>query len=109
MAVGWIWTDNLRPLLVELGLLVSYRFDDSDWIAVEYGLAGTDSESGPWFEYPIGHLMAKMALEPGADEMTSVLVEGATAAELQKIRWLGDMVRNWHLADAASVDRPRQA
>jgi len=26
--IGWIWTDNLRPLLVELCRLVGYRFDD---------------------------------------------------------------------------------
>jgi hypothetical protein len=29
----WLDMDGLlRPLLVELGLLVGYRFDDSDWV-----------------------------------------------------------------------------
>ena len=36
--LGWIWTGNLRPFLVELGRLTGYGFDDSDWIAVEYGI-----------------------------------------------------------------------
>jgi hypothetical protein len=96
VGLGWIWTDNLRPLLTEIGLLVRYRFDDSDWIAVEYGVLGTDSEAGRWFDYPIGHMLASVALEPGADEMASVRVDGATEAELQKIRWLASLMRNWH-------------
>ncbi len=72
MDFGWIWTDNLRPLLVETGLLASYPFEESDWIAVDHGLAMTDSEAGPWFDYPVGHIMVSMALEPGAGEMVSV-------------------------------------
>jgi hypothetical protein len=99
--IGWIWTDNLRPLLVELGLLAGYRFDDSDWIAVEYGITATDSEAGRWFDYPVGQMRVSIALEPGADEMASVSVGGATEAELEKVRQLGALMRNWHLCDAS--------
>ena len=87
--LGWIRTDNLRPLLAELSPLVGYGFDDSDWIAVEHGIRGTDSEAGPWFEYPVGRIGARLALEPGADEMVSVQLDGASKSEQQKIRWLG--------------------
>jgi len=66
---GWIWTENLRPFLVELGRLTGYGFDDSDWIAVEYGIQGTDSEAGPWFSYPVGRIRVRLALEPGVDEI----------------------------------------
>jgi hypothetical protein len=97
--LGWIWTDNLRPLLMELALLVGYQFDDSDWIAVEHGMQGTDSEAGPWFEYPVGNLLVTAAFEPGADEMVSVNLEGASESEREKIRWLGDLMRNWQLSD----------
>jgi hypothetical protein len=96
---GWIWTDNLRPLLVEIGLLASYPFEESDWIAVDHGLAMTDSEAGPWFDYPVGHIMVGMALEPGAGEMVSVRIDAATDTELAKIRWLSDLMRNWHLSN----------
>lgn len=44
MDLGWIWAVNLRPLLMGLCILAGYRFDDSDWIAVERGMRGTDSE-----------------------------------------------------------------
>jgi hypothetical protein len=46
--LGWNWTGNLRPFLVELGRLIGYGFDDSDWIAVEYRIQGTHSEAAPW-------------------------------------------------------------
>ena len=101
--LGWIWTDNLRPLLVEIGLLADYRFDESDWIAAEHGLAMTDSEAGPWFDYPIGHILVSTALEPGAGEMVIVRVDEATDTELEKIRWLGHLMRNWHLSEDSPV------
>lgn len=71
MDTGWVWADNLRPLLVELGLLAGYQFDDSDWLAVEHGITATDCEAGPWFDYPVGHFHVSIALEPGADEHAS--------------------------------------
>lgn len=99
MNLGWIWADNLRPLLVELSLLAGYRFGDFDWIAVEHGLRGTDSETGPWFEYSLGRISVTVAFEPGADEMVSVTLDGASESEQERIRWLGSLMQNWHLSD----------
>jgi len=96
--LGWIWTGNLRPFLVELGRLTGYGFDDSDWIAVEYGIQGTDGEAGPWFSYPVGRIGVMLALEPGAEEMVTVKVDGASPAEEDRIGWLGNLVREWHLS-----------
>lgn len=103
MDLGWIWTANLRPVLVELCILTGCRFDDSDWVAVEHGMLGTDSEAGLWFEYPLGQIRVTAAFEPGAAEMVRVKVEGARECEQEKIRWLGDIVRNWLLKDASKV------
>jgi hypothetical protein len=98
MNLGWIWADNLRPLLVELALLTGYRFGDADWIAVENGMRGTDSEVGPWFEYPLGHVSVTAAFEPGADEMVSVRLDGANESEQERIRWLRGLMQNWHFS-----------
>jgi hypothetical protein len=38
-----------------------------------------------------------LALEPGADEMVSVKIDGAAESEQQQIVWLGHIMRNWHL------------
>jgi hypothetical protein len=96
--LGWIWTGNLRPLAAELARLTGYQFSDSDWIAIEYGVQQTDSEAGQWFEYPVGRLVVTLALEPGADEMVSVKIDGAAESEQQQIVWLGHIMRNWHLS-----------
>jgi hypothetical protein len=45
--------------------------------------------------------MVTAAFEPGANEMVSVRLDGATEAEAEKIRWLGDLMRSWHLTDTA--------
>jgi hypothetical protein len=101
--LGWIWTDNLRALFAELALLAGYQFDDSDWIAVEYGIQGTDSEAGPWFDYPVGQIVVTLALEPGADEVVSVKVGRAAGSERQQIGWLGDLMRSWHFSEQGPV------
>lgn len=93
-----MWTDNLRPLAVELARMADYSLSDSDWTALGHGLRETDAEGGRWFEYPLGHVTIRAALEPGADEMVSVSVDGAAADEQQRIGWLGDIMRNWHLS-----------
>ena len=103
MSLGWIWTDNLRPLLTEIGLLVEYRFDDSDWTAFQAAILETDSEAGRWFDYQIRHILVSVALEPGADEVASVRTDAATEAELEKIRWLISLMQNWHLSDASGT------
>jgi hypothetical protein len=47
-------------------------------------------------------IQVSIALEPGADEMTSVKVGMASEAGLEKVRWLGALMRTWHLRDASS-------
>lgn len=49
----------------QLGLLVGYRFDNLDWIAVEYGVTASDSEASPWFDYPVGHIRGQHRPELG--------------------------------------------
>jgi hypothetical protein len=66
---------------------------------VEHGIQGTDSDAGPWFEYPVGRVRVTVAFEPGADEMVSVKLDGARESEQNRIRWLGILMRNWHLSD----------
>jgi hypothetical protein len=97
--LGWIWADNLRPLLTELPSWPVYRFGDADWTAVEHSLRGTDSQAGPWLEYPLGRVSATVAFEPGADEMVSVKLDEAGESDQERIRWLGNLMRNWHLSD----------
>lgn len=100
MNLGWIWPCNLRPRFTELAMLENYQFDDSDWLAIGQGVIGTDSEAGRWFSYPVGSLTIWLALEPGADEMISVKVDGAEDdPERQQIGWLAGITRNWQLSD----------
>jgi hypothetical protein len=97
MNVGWILTVNLRPFLEILSHELRYDFDASDWTAVEFGLAGTDSEHGPWFDYPVGQLTVNVAFEPGADEMVSIRIDGDTARTQAKIDWLTDLLRTYEV------------
>lgn len=57
----------------------------------------TESEQGPWFEYPIGGISVQVALEPGASEMVSVTVDGASSGDREMCEWLANIMRNWHL------------
>jgi hypothetical protein len=37
--------------------------------------------------------------------MVSVKVGGETEAEAEKIRWLGNLMRNWHVSNASPTTR----
>ena len=53
LAAKWVFPQNVRPLASYLSHLVGYKFDEADWIAIEFGLAKSYSELGLWFRYPI--------------------------------------------------------
>lgn len=99
MKLGWIWQSNLRPFLTELALVAGYPFDDSDWIAVEYGVRGTDSEAGIWFEYPVGRLTAKLGKENGH---VIVEVSGDVSGEESRLTWITHIMQNWYLTNRES-------
>ena len=95
--LGWIWTENLRPFLEVLAVLTEYQFDESDWHAFTAAVDGTDSERGPWFDYPFGSATVAVAREPGAGEMLSVRVENIGDEWHDRLRWTSDIMRNWRL------------
>jgi hypothetical protein len=94
--VGWILTDNLRPFVETVAFLLGYRFDESDWSAFEAGLPSTDSERGPWFEYPLAGASVEVALEPGAEEMVQLRFTGLGHLE-DRVAFLGELARNYLL------------
>jgi len=93
--LGWIWTDNLRPFLELASTLVGYSFDDSDWTAVSAGVPGTDSEDGPWFDYPIGPSLLHVALEPGASEMVQLMLDAVPDRVADRLQWTSDIMRDY--------------
>lgn len=70
LASTWVFPPNVRPLAAFLSHLVNYRFDDTDWAAIDFGIESSDSERGVWFTYPLhGELRVELALaaEPEAE------------------------------------------
>lgn len=94
--LGWLWTENLRPLLEILSSLVSYGFDDLDWTAIEAGIVGTDSETSVWFEYPLAAATVHIAHELGAEEMVSVRIDGVEGRP--EIELLDDIMREYKVS-----------
>lgn len=81
VAAGWIWETNLRPFCESLAAEVAYDFDDSDWLAIDTALPGTDDEQplSAWYVYPlVGRRRVELhvAQSVGGGEV-SVSVQGA--------------------------------
>ncbi|MGW2828843.1 hypothetical protein [Streptomyces sp. NPDC001286] len=55
VAEGWIRETNLRAFCESLAAEVAYDFDDSDWLAIDTALPGTDDEQprSAWYTYPL--------------------------------------------------------
>ncbi len=67
---NWVCPESVRALVSFVSHLVGYRFDDADWVAIEFGIEGTDAERDLWFSYPIVGVPTveiAFAAEPEAD------------------------------------------
>ncbi len=42
---GWVWSCNVRPALAWMAFYVGYRFDATDWQAVEAALLSTAADA----------------------------------------------------------------
>ena len=65
---NWLKRDNLKGFLVALSTLIEYRFDSSDWDAVETGLESGTGDSS-WFTYPlVGQVIIQVAISRRVEE-----------------------------------------
>jgi hypothetical protein len=82
---GWVWPENVQPMLRLLSGYIGYAFDDSDWQAVEAALPETDADDhDAWYAYPLlgsPPLTVALAQNVGA-EPVAVRVSGARDAVL---------------------------
>lgn len=66
----WIFEENLKPFVEMVAFTVGAEFDDNiDWVAISYGIPGTDDDAGQWFEYSFmgtTRLDLALARSPGA-------------------------------------------
>jgi hypothetical protein len=65
---NWLKRDNLKGFLVALSALIEYRFDSSDWDAVETGLESGSGDTS-WFTYPlVGQATVQVAISRQVEE-----------------------------------------
>src|SRR5262249_13748167 len=76
LAGSWVWHSNLRRFLELVSFYAGYRFDESDWLAIEAGLNALASENQA-FDYPIAgrqELGVSLSTDPSSGDEISVKV-----------------------------------
>jgi hypothetical protein len=74
---GWVWQENVRPLLEMVAYLAAYRLDQSDLDAVAVGLVSSDADAEVWFEYPLGEDPQVKLSFAAAHDGDEVLIDAA--------------------------------
>lgn len=98
-----IGEDNLRGFLESVASASGYEFDDRDWVAIEFGIEGTDESAGRRFSYDlvgVRHVTVDVARDGGSVVVRvtgDVEVEGELAAYQRRRGQLDE--RLWPLAD----------
>ncbi|MEU9264017.1 hypothetical protein AB0E04_01025 [Streptomyces sp. NPDC048251] len=78
----WILEDNLRPFCESVAEFSGYRFDDSDWQAIENALPETDVERPDgWYDYPLSGRVPLTLLVAADPEASVVFVRLTGKAE----------------------------
>ncbi len=78
MIENWVWKSNWEPVLAILASRVGYDFSLDDVEAIYWGIGGTNSETGPWYEYQFPGQRAvslKLAQDVGTG-LVSIRLEG---------------------------------
>ncbi|KQX71156.1 hypothetical protein [Streptomyces sp. Root1310] len=71
----WILEDNLRPFCESVARFSGYRFDDSDWQAIETALPATDVDRPDgWYDYPLSGRVPLILLVAADPEASVVFV-----------------------------------
>ncbi|CAM5643668.1 MULTISPECIES: hypothetical protein [Streptomyces] len=82
---SWIFEANLRPFCEAVAEFSGYSFGDSDWLAVETALPGTDVDQDSWYDYPL-HGPVPVTLHIAADPGSSVVVVDVTGLTEDSVR-----------------------
>jgi hypothetical protein len=102
---SWLKRDNLKGFLVALSTLIEYRFDSSDWDAVETGLESGNDDS-TWFTYPlVGQATFQVAIskhEEEGDIDVRVSVDGASPCLSEQVQAVWMVFNRFEVA--ADVD-----
>ncbi|MBS2547441.1 hypothetical protein KGQ19_11215 [Catenulispora sp. NL8] len=102
---NWLKRDNLKGFLVALSSLAEYRFDNSDWDAIETGLE-SDSGDPSWFRYPlVGQAKIEIAISKQVEEGdvdVRVSIEGASPCLGEQVRAVWMVFNRFEVA--ADVD-----
>jgi hypothetical protein len=69
---SWIFDTNPRPFCEVVAEFAGYVFGDSDWLAIETALPGTDVDQDTWYDYPL-HGPVPVTLHLAADPGSSVV------------------------------------
>jgi hypothetical protein len=60
---------NLKPFLTSVGIAVNYQIDSADWYAIEAGVESSDIYRQEYFEYGLGDIDVRPAIDREDSEL----------------------------------------
>lgn len=84
----WIWKNKLTEVLTIISDKTDVEFTSSSLDEIKYGLVGTSDEKDNWFDYRIGDVVVRLAVDNDDKDIVHLETRGL---DDKTISWLSDI------------------
>lgn len=72
----WIWKNKLTDVLTTISNTTDIELTSSSVDEIKYGLVGTSDEKGNWFDYRIGNVTLRLAMDNDDNDIVHLETTG---------------------------------
>ena len=72
----WIWKNRLTVVLTTISAEINVEMPSSSLDEIKYGLLGTSDEKDNWFDYRLGDITLKLALDNDDNDIVHFQIDG---------------------------------
>jgi hypothetical protein len=85
----WIWKTRLTEVLTDISDKADVELTSSSMDAIKYGLVGTSDEKDNWFDYKIGDVSVRLAVDNDDNDIVHFQITGLDDKSIARLNEIG--------------------
>ncbi|MBN8650737.1 MAG: hypothetical protein J0L67_04890 [Cytophagales bacterium] len=85
----WIWKNRLTEVLTTISDEINMELSSSSLDEIKYGLAGTSDEKDNWFDYTLGDVTLRLAVDNDNNDIVHFQIDGLNDKSIDGLSEIG--------------------
>ncbi len=85
----WIWKTKLTEVLTAISNKADIELTSSSMNAIKYGLIGTSDEKDNWFDYKLGDVSVRLAVDNDDNDIVHFQITGLDGKSTDRLSDIG--------------------